>query len=410
MLAEVQENHETQEQVASMEAVLAAHRRRVYGVCRRRLGCEADAEDATQEVFRRYVEGVQTIRGDHGRWLVRCARNVCVDVVRSRRRRRLRERSRAAREGTSDEGMLVMETRELARFLLERLNPDDRELIRRHMMEGVPQKVLAAERGVSQQMVSRRVRDATGMMRRWVHEHVGTLSLGGLTTGFGAASSRAAVAVCTWLQRLPSPATWDLAVNKAVPAAGTIGLALMIPAATPPADNDTTPTGMGMASTGATWVAPFEPPAVGSSPEVQNLPGFHQSQAFGDIRVPTSQPRIALQAQPSQSNRSDGVPSRPPKIEPPATLIPASETDIFVQQTTPRPSRSATGPTPITVDASVRITPQRRPERDNQALDRRQPELSSPDGLIGRIELNSNEQNGFHPAQVAREVFKRKLA
>ncbi|MEM1446354.1 MAG: sigma-70 family RNA polymerase sigma factor [Planctomycetota bacterium] len=217
----------------SVERAMLGYRDRVFAVCRRRLRCTADAEDATQETLRRYLESVASIHGPHERWLVRCARNVCVDHVRRQSRRRRREQTRATSESVHDPSLVVMEARELTRFLLGRLSGEEQELIRRHVIEGVPQSVLAAERGVSQQMVSKRLRAATGKLRVWVKEHAATLSIGGFTAGVHAWASRAAMAICAWWQRLPPPAYWDGMVNKAVPAASTVGLALFVPASEP---------------------------------------------------------------------------------------------------------------------------------------------------------------------------------
>ena len=58
--------------------------RRVYALCRAKLICAADAEDATQETFRRAcVQRDQLTKLDNlGGWLRAVAHNVCVDLIR----------------------------------------------------------------------------------------------------------------------------------------------------------------------------------------------------------------------------------------------------------------------------------------------------------------------------------------
>ena len=68
---------------------IAAHRPELKAYCRRRLGCQFDAEDAVQEVLLRAwrdearFEGRAPLRS----WLYRIANNVCVDAANGRARR-----------------------------------------------------------------------------------------------------------------------------------------------------------------------------------------------------------------------------------------------------------------------------------------------------------------------------------
>lgn len=63
--------------------------RRVFAVCRRTLQDDADAEDATQEVFVRLARGAAGFRGEAqlSTWLYAVARNVATDRVRHDARR-----------------------------------------------------------------------------------------------------------------------------------------------------------------------------------------------------------------------------------------------------------------------------------------------------------------------------------
>ncbi len=68
------------------ETVLAADRRYLWALCYRMTGCAADADDVTQEVFRRALESPPARPGPWRPWLVRVAVNLCRDLLRRRRR------------------------------------------------------------------------------------------------------------------------------------------------------------------------------------------------------------------------------------------------------------------------------------------------------------------------------------
>src|SRR5690606_3712334 len=62
---------------------------RVYAVCRRLAGNEADALDATQEALIAIVRGLGRFdgRAAFGTWAYRVATNACLDELRRRQRR-----------------------------------------------------------------------------------------------------------------------------------------------------------------------------------------------------------------------------------------------------------------------------------------------------------------------------------
>jgi RNA polymerase sigma-70 factor (ECF subfamily) len=65
------------------------HQRAVFGVAVRMLGNRDEAEDAAQEAFVRAYSALATFRGesDMKTWLVRITTRLCIDMLRSRRRR-----------------------------------------------------------------------------------------------------------------------------------------------------------------------------------------------------------------------------------------------------------------------------------------------------------------------------------
>jgi RNA polymerase sigma factor (sigma-70 family) len=66
--------------------IFGRHRRLVFGACRRFFSCSGLAEDATQESFLRAYKGLRGFEGGNVRgWLMRIAKNVCIDLWRKQR-------------------------------------------------------------------------------------------------------------------------------------------------------------------------------------------------------------------------------------------------------------------------------------------------------------------------------------
>src|SRR5436190_20592769 len=62
------------------------HRKTIYFSCRRFFGDPAAAEDATQETFLRAWRNQGAFQGgDYSSWLMRIARNICIDEFRKKR-------------------------------------------------------------------------------------------------------------------------------------------------------------------------------------------------------------------------------------------------------------------------------------------------------------------------------------
>ena len=68
---------------------MTAHYDRVHALCRRMLGNDADALDATQDALVAAIRGLSRFdgRSSFGTWLYRVATNTCLDELRRRRRR-----------------------------------------------------------------------------------------------------------------------------------------------------------------------------------------------------------------------------------------------------------------------------------------------------------------------------------
>jgi RNA polymerase sigma-70 factor (ECF subfamily) len=72
---------------ACFAELFVRHRRKVYYACRAFFGNTESAEDATQETFLRAYRSIDSFQaGDFRGWLLRIARNVCIDEWRRSRR------------------------------------------------------------------------------------------------------------------------------------------------------------------------------------------------------------------------------------------------------------------------------------------------------------------------------------
>lgn len=74
---------------AALDTLLREHYDRVYAICRRLAGNDADAADATQEALMAIVRGLPKFdgRAKFSTWSYRVATNACLDELRRRGRR-----------------------------------------------------------------------------------------------------------------------------------------------------------------------------------------------------------------------------------------------------------------------------------------------------------------------------------
>ncbi len=74
----------------AMGEIYRLYAKRVFGLCRYMLDSRESAEDATGEVFLKLQRSIERYDGlvPFHRWLLRVAGNLCIDVLRSRRRGR----------------------------------------------------------------------------------------------------------------------------------------------------------------------------------------------------------------------------------------------------------------------------------------------------------------------------------
>jgi RNA polymerase sigma-70 factor (ECF subfamily) len=134
----------------------------VYGLARRIVRDEDQAEDLVQEVFLRLWNRPEVYdrgRGTFRAWLLSIAHHLAVDVLR-RRRREVSYQDKLAGPGTDDPVDTAMGQLEGAavRSLLGRLPPDQRRVIELAYFEGLTQREIAARLGEPLGTVKTRLR------------------------------------------------------------------------------------------------------------------------------------------------------------------------------------------------------------------------------------------------------------
>jgi RNA polymerase sigma-70 factor (ECF subfamily) len=140
---------------ASWEEMVRTHTRRVYGLCYRFTGKDAEAQDLTQEVFLRVFRSLKSFRAGEGSfvvWLTRLTRNLLIDHYRRTRLDRatdsiedqlpvLEEHGIA---GGRTDGMLAgREASELLQGALGKLSPELRETVILRDLEEMEYKEIA---------------------------------------------------------------------------------------------------------------------------------------------------------------------------------------------------------------------------------------------------------------------------
>src|SRR6476646_6257991 len=127
---------------AAWEDLVRQHTRRVYGLCYRFTGSDAEAQDLTQEVFLRIFKSLRSFRSTEGSfvtWLARLTRNLLIDHYRRTRQERVTdsieeqlpmlEEVGAASSIRPDHAFAGREASEILQATLQKLSPDLREAV-----------------------------------------------------------------------------------------------------------------------------------------------------------------------------------------------------------------------------------------------------------------------------------------
>ncbi len=161
----------------SFAAIMSQYAGMVHGTCRRILGDEAQAADATQETFFQLLKNAHHITDSLGSWLHRVATRRAVEMIRQNVSRRRREAAYAT--NIWHESAAWEDVEPLVDEALDEMPEDLRELLLKHYLQGHSMTQIAADTGLSQPTVSRRMKVALDQLRYHLRNKGLTL---GLTT------------------------------------------------------------------------------------------------------------------------------------------------------------------------------------------------------------------------------------
>lgn len=165
--------------------IVEQYQRLVFATCRRKLHDPADLDDAVQETFLKLAQKAGELKTNVGGWLHRCAVNVSIDINRRRSRQRKHDSAAADMrpEIAGDPQRMLADLREQLDNAMERLDPDQRELIVQRFFVGRPQVEIAADAGVSPSTITNRLERAIERLR----SNLKDLGCNGLAAAGGAA-------------------------------------------------------------------------------------------------------------------------------------------------------------------------------------------------------------------------------
>ena len=154
---------------SAWEDLVKVHTRRVYGVCYRFTGSDAEAQDLTQEVFLRVFKALKSFRSGEGSfvvWLTRLTRNLLIDHYRRTKLERATDsiedqlpmlEERTAMSARTDGMVVGREASEVLQKALQKLSPDLRETVILRDLEELEYREIAEVLGVPEGTVKSRL-------------------------------------------------------------------------------------------------------------------------------------------------------------------------------------------------------------------------------------------------------------
>lgn len=321
--------------------LVARNRDMVYAACYRVLGRRSDAEDAAQECFLALARSAGAVKTSLAGWLHRVAVRTAVAM-----QRRSRARSRAEREaatmlaGSQAEATWDDVETEIDRAI-DRLPEHLREPLVLHFLQGKTQTVAAQEMGVSQSVVSVRIKEAIDRLR-------------GHLKGTGLAVTAAGLAVLLGTHGVEAaPATLVASLGK-------VALAGVAPASAPAAS---AASALGVTATIAPGakIACVVIAAVAAGLTLREAVESHGSRPrASSIAQPA--PRSLANAAPAAQQQARPIPGAPADREAPkrlrASAVPAPQPTEDRHITKPRPSvgrKERSAPAPAAAVRSLRV-------------------------------------------------------
>ncbi len=170
-------------QDAAWEELVKTHTRRVYAVCYRFTGGDAEAQDLAQEVFLRVFKNLKSFRAGEGSfvvWLMRLTRNLLIDHYRRTKHDRvtdsIEDQMPMLEEKTAmmsrTEGMLAgREASELLQNALAKLSPELRETVILRDIEELEYREIAQVLNVPEGTVKSRLNRGRAELARVLKRH-----------------------------------------------------------------------------------------------------------------------------------------------------------------------------------------------------------------------------------------------
>jgi len=159
-----------QEDTKAGDLLSCLYRESITRFCRGYLGNQQEAEDVVQDVFCKVLSST-TIPDNFRAWLYRIARNRCLDLIRSRQRRRddvtLRTEPQIDLDPTGHLTRLVKaEQRERLWDVLSSLPENQREVLRLRYTENLSRAEIAEILEISESLVKSRLFEGLEKLRR----------------------------------------------------------------------------------------------------------------------------------------------------------------------------------------------------------------------------------------------------
>lgn len=152
---------------AAYAPLVQAYAGRVFAVCLGMLGNRHDAEDAAQQAFLRGFMKIRTIRQSErfAAWMGQISRNVCVDVLRRRKREAVPTPATNGRAGFDAEDERRLQA------AMAKLGPDYRVPLLLFYFNGRSTQSIAETLGISQAAVQTRLTRARKQLRELLKAH-----------------------------------------------------------------------------------------------------------------------------------------------------------------------------------------------------------------------------------------------
>ncbi|MBL8231323.1 MAG: sigma-70 family RNA polymerase sigma factor [Bryobacterales bacterium] len=164
----------------AFEQILTAHQRPVLRIAMRLLGNPEDAQDAAQEAFLRLYRNLDQLRArkDFAPWLYRITTNVCLDMLRARRRNTPVE-DNIAEAAAAEHGLLLQERKQAVDRALGDLPPRQRAAVVLRDIEGLSTAEVAESLGTTEATVRAQIYQARLKLRKLVSRALGRTNWGG---------------------------------------------------------------------------------------------------------------------------------------------------------------------------------------------------------------------------------------